>query len=76
MESIDVRDLPEDHARLVAAFVEFLRHKLRTSQAVTEGEAEEQEWGAGAVTSFTKDWDNEQDAIYDDWKERYNVSEG
>jgi hypothetical protein len=76
MESIDVRDLPEDQAQLVAAFVEFLRHKLRTSAAVTEAQGEEQEWGAGAVTSFGKDWDNEQDAIYDNWKERYRVPEG
>lgn len=76
MESIDVRDLPEDQAQLVAAFVEFLRHKLRTSPGVTEAEGEEQEWGAAAVTSFAKDWDNEQDAIYDNWKERYDVSEG
>jgi hypothetical protein len=76
MESIDVRDLPEDQAQLVATFVEFLRHKLRTSQATIEASAEEQEWSAVAVTSFAKDWDNEQDTIYDDWKERYHVSEG
>ena len=76
MESIDVRDLPEDQAQLVAAFVEFLRHKRRTSGDVTEGESEEQDWGAGAVASFAKDWDNEQDAIYDNWKERYHIPEG
>jgi hypothetical protein len=76
MESIDVRDLPEDQAQLIAAFVDFLRHQLRTSQTVIEAEDEEQGWGSGAVTSFTKDWDNEQDAIYDDWKERYHVPEG
>jgi hypothetical protein len=76
MDSIDVRDLPEDQVEMVAAFVEFLRHKLRTSQVVAEAEGEEQEWSAGAVTSFVKDWDNEQDAVYDDWKERYHVSEG
>jgi hypothetical protein len=27
MESIDVRDLPEDQAQLVAAFVEFLKQR-------------------------------------------------
>ena len=76
MESINGRDLPEDQAQLVAAFVEFLRHKLHASWTVTEEEGEEQGWGAAASMSFAKDWDNEQDAIYDDWKERYNVSEG
>ncbi len=55
MESIDVRDLPEDQAQLVATFVEFLRHKLRTSCGITDAEGEEQKWGAGAVTSFAKD---------------------
>jgi hypothetical protein len=76
MESIDVHDLPEDQAQLVAAFVEFLRHRLLTSRAVAEAEVEEQEWGAGAVTSFVKDWDNKEETIYDDWKDRYHVSEG
>jgi hypothetical protein len=28
MESIDVHDLPEDQAQLVAAFVKFLRHRV------------------------------------------------
>ena len=76
MESIDVRDLPEDQAQLIAAFVEFLRHKLRTTSALTEAEAEEEGWGEGAVKSFAKDWDNGQDAIYDNWREHYHIPEG
>ena len=75
MESIDVRDLPEDQAQLVAAFVEFLRRRLHQGQEGKEAEAQEQEWNAGAVTGFAKDWDNEQDAIYDTWREHYHVPE-
>lgn len=73
MESIDVRDLPEDQAQLVAAFVEFLRRKLREAQEVHEANVQEREWSAGAVTSFAKDWDNDEDAIYDNWRENYHA---
>lgn len=73
MESIDVRDLPEEEARLVAGFVEFLRRRLRESQ---DAEAQERDWGAAAVTSFAKEWDNAQDAVYDNWREHYHVPEG
>lgn len=30
-------------------------------------------WSELANSSFTKDWDNKEDSIYDDWKEHYNV---
>jgi hypothetical protein len=63
MESIDVRDLPEEQAQLVSAFVEFLRQKRGTAPAVPEEEGEEQGWGEAAAMSFAKDWDNEQDAV-------------
>jgi len=75
MESIDVRDLPEDQAQLVAAFVEFLRHKLRKVRDQQDAQAQEQEWSAGAVTRFANDWENDQDAIYDKWREHYHVPE-
>jgi hypothetical protein len=76
MDSIDVRDLPEEQAQLVSEFVEFLRQKLGTAQAVPEEEAAEQGWGEAAAMSFAKDWDNEQDAVYDNWREHYHVPEG
>jgi hypothetical protein len=55
MDSIDVRDLPEEQAQLVAEFVEFLRRKLGTARAVPEEEAEAQGWGEAAAMSFAKD---------------------
>lgn len=39
MDSIDVHDLPEEEARLVAAFVEFLRRRQR--QQAQRGEQPE-----------------------------------
>ena len=76
MDSIDVRDLPEEQAQLVSEFVEFLRQKLGTARAAPEEEAEEQGWGEAAAMSFAKDWDNELDAVYDNWREHYHVPEG
>jgi hypothetical protein len=46
MDSIDVHDLPEEQAQLVAAFVEFLRQQQR------EAAGQERDWAAGAATSF------------------------
>ena len=74
MDSIDVHDLPEEQAQLVAAFVEFLRRQ-RQEQATREALAQEQDWAAGSVASFGKDWDNEEDAVYDNWREHYHVPE-
>jgi excisionase family DNA binding protein len=37
------------------------------------GNEEAQGWLKLAESSFAKDWDNEQDAIYDNWKELYGV---
>jgi hypothetical protein len=72
MDRIDVHDLPEEQAQLVAAFVEFLRHQ-RQEQTTHEALAQERDWAAGSVTSFSKDWDNEADAVYDNWQEHYHV---
>jgi len=37
---------------------------------------EEMDWMALGLAEFQKDWDNEDDAIYDNWKEHYGVEEG
>ena len=68
MDSIDVRELPEAQAQLVAEFVAFLRQKIGTARAVPEEEADEQGWGEAAAMSFAKDWDNGRDAVYDNWQ--------
>ena len=67
MDHIDVHDLPEEDARLIAAFVEFLRRR--------RAEAEERDWANASALSFARDWDNAEDAIYDNWREHYHVPE-
>jgi hypothetical protein len=74
MDRIDVHDLPEEEAALVAAFVEFLRRRTQ-EQATQDAEAEERDWAVGAARSFARDWDNAEDAIYDNWREHYHVPE-
>jgi hypothetical protein len=75
MDSIDVHDLPEEQAQLLAAFVEFLRQHSQEA-AVRDALTPERDWAAAAAQSFAQDWDNEDDAIYDNWREHYHVREG
>jgi hypothetical protein len=72
MDSIDVHDLPEEQAQLLAAFVAFLRQQQQEA-AAREALAHERDWAAVAGQSFAKDWDNKDDAIYDNWREHYHV---
>lgn len=37
---------------------------------------EEQDWQALGISAFEADWDNAEDAIYDDWRKHYGVEEG
>lgn len=74
MDSIDVHDLPEEQAQLLAAFVAFLRRQQQEA-ATRDALAQEQGWAAVAEQSFANDWDNEDDAIYDNWREHYHVRE-
>jgi hypothetical protein len=71
MDAIDVHDLPEEQAELLAAFVAFLRE--RRHEAGREAEAQERDWAAGASTSFATAWENDADAIYDNWREHSHV---
>jgi hypothetical protein len=72
MDSIDVHDLPEEQAQLLAAFVEFLRQQQQEA-AERDVLVQERDWAAAAEQGFAKDWDNDEDAIYDDWREHYHV---
>lgn len=33
------------------------------------------DWQSLSFTTFEKDWDNPEDAVYDNWRELYGVSE-
>lgn len=43
-------------------------------ESVLVGElSEETDWSARGLEAFQKDWDNAEDAIYDNWREQYGV---
>jgi hypothetical protein len=46
---------------------------VRVEIVPTDEEAGERDWPEGPVASFAEDWDNEQDAVYDNWREQYGV---
>jgi hypothetical protein len=73
-DMIDIHDLPKEQKNLIHDFVEFLRRKSRTQSSMEERE-KEKEWSSLAISSFAKDWDNEKDALYDNWRDHYHVPE-
>ena len=36
----------------------------------------EADWSAMSLAAFEQDWDNPEDAIYDNWREHYGVPAG
>ena len=43
-------------------------------ESVLTGEpGEEADWAAMSLSTFQRDWDNAEDAIYDNWRELYGV---
>ena len=46
---------------------------VRVELAEGNDQASERDWGHVPAASFAEDWANDQDAIYDRWRERYGV---
>jgi len=43
-------------------------------ESVLTGEPEgEADWTAMSLSTFQRDWDNAEDAVYDNWRELYGV---
>lgn len=42
-------------------------------ESVLEGVSDEVDWLALSLSSFQRDWDNAEDAIYDNWREKYGI---
>ncbi len=61
--------LPEPKQQIIAVLIS---DKVEELQEKTEAEA----LARLSESSFAQDWDNEEDAVYDNWKEIYGVSEG
>jgi hypothetical protein len=62
-----VQQLNDAQAEKVLAFIEFVLAQARL-------EEERYEWHTASEEAFTRVWDNEHDAIYDNWRELYGVS--
>lgn len=75
MDTIDISDLPEQDVKLIEELVTSLRKKQKPNKAIKEEGQKNKEWGNLAITSFADDWENEKDAVYDNWKEHYHVPE-
>jgi hypothetical protein len=50
--------------------------KLLLDSVVTPEADEEADWQQLSLAAFEAEWDNPEDAIYDNWRELYNVSAG
>jgi hypothetical protein len=50
--------------------------KLLLDSIVAHEIEEEAEWQKLSLAAFEREWDNPDDAIYDNWRELYGVSAG
>jgi len=51
----------------------LLLAKALLDSVITPTEDEESDWQKLSLTAFAADWDNPDDAIYDNWREHYDV---
>jgi hypothetical protein len=61
---------------LTCEFHPFILAKLLLDSIVTPETDEEADWQQLSLTAFVADWDNPEDAIYDNWRELYDVPTG
>ena len=47
--------------------------KLLLDSVVSDEVQDELDWQDMSLTAFEKDWDNQEDAIYDNWRDLYGV---
>jgi hypothetical protein len=48
--------------------------RLLLDSVLTKEIDDESDWQQLSLSAFEKEWDNEEDAIYDNWRELYGVS--
>ena len=46
---------------------------LEEGLPLLESQLTEPDWQSMSLASFAKDWDNPEDAIYDNWRELYGI---
>ncbi len=47
--------------------------KLLLESVVSSDDGDTADWRALSLVSFERDWDNPEDAIYDDWRAIYGI---
>lgn len=60
-----------------SAIIERLKlAKLLLDSVLVGPSNEEVDWSRLGLDAFEREWDNPDDAIYDDWRNHYDVSTG
>ena len=60
-------------ARHFSAKERLVLAKLLLDSVVSDEVDDELDWQDMSLSAFTKDWDNPEDAVYDNWRESYGV---
>ena len=55
---------------LIQQSIQRLLNRASTTEAI------DTDWQAMSLSAFEADWDNPEDAIYDDWRTHYGLEEG
>jgi hypothetical protein len=63
-------------ARSLSTTERLILAKLLLDSLVVDEAEDAADWLALGLTTFEKDWNNPDDAIYDNWREAYGVSTG
>ena len=50
--------------------------EMFTNEFIREEEQRDNHWGSLAISGFAEDWENQKDAIYDNWENYYHVQKG
>jgi len=62
-----------NNARRLTAVDQLVLAKLLLESVLIREPDDEADWSARGLDSFQRDWDNADDAIYDNWREFYGV---
>lgn len=72
----DVMTLERDKRKEISAVERLRLAKLLLDSVLVAPSDDEREWSALGLSAFEKAWDNPDDAIYDDWRNHYDVTTG
>ncbi len=62
-----------DGARRLTTVERLALAKLLLESVMADELDDETNWSAMSLDTFQRDWDNAEDAIYDNWKELYGL---